>query len=544
MSRQMLIKPYKSIESAATASAGWSRRQMLRAGASTMLLGLLGPLDPLLAPRSQAAVPPSQSVLAVRVWPARDYTRVTIESDQPLNYDQKLLQSPDRLVVDFNGLDLDQALKDLVAKITPNDPQIAQVRVGQFQPHVVRLVIDLKDTVKPQSFTLTPVGTYKYRLVFDLYPAVPPDPLLELLAQTEQKQAAFAQQAAAQKSDSQSGNPASNPAGASGAGTAAAASDAAQGSQQAQATAPATTPALRDNTDAFFAQYANETSAAPPAPAHSAAKYNPPVLAQANAAAAASSDDSASDAMGFARSGRKAGSARLLTIAIDPGHGGEDPGAIGSAGSYEKTVVLDIAQKLRAKIDGQPNMRSMMTRDHDYFVPLNVRVLKARRVDADLFVSIHADAFITPTARGSSVFALSEHGATSTAARWMANRENSSDQIGGINIKSVDETVSRALLDMSTTAQIHDSLRYGTYVLDEIGTINKLHSGSVEQAGFAVLKAPDIPSVLVETAFISNPEEEQKLLNEAYRDEMADAILRGIKRYFAANPPLARGRTV
>jgi len=487
---------------------------MLRASASGVLLGLLGPLNPLLANRAQA-----QSVLAVRVWPARDYTRVTIESDQPLNYDEKLLQGPDRVVVDFNGLDLDQALKELVAKITPNDPQIAQVRVGQFQPHVVRLVIDLKGAVKPQSFILAPVGNYKYRLVFDLYPEVAPDPLLDLLARTEQKQADYAQT-----------NPALPPSGSV--------------TPSHPVAAPATTlasadtqPSARDNTDAFFAQYAKDDSNPPvrnlaPGPK---SKAGTPAPALANADQA--------DGPGFALNGKKSGSARLLTIAIDPGHGGEDPGAIGSAGSYEKTVVLDIAHKLRAKIDAQPNMRSMMTRDDDFFVPLNVRVQKARRVEADLFVSIHADAFITPSARGSSVFALSDHGASSTAARWMADKENASDLIGGINIKSVDETVSRALLDMSTTAQIHDSLRYGSYVLDEIGTINKLHKGSVEQAGFAVLKAPDIPSVLVETAFISNPEEEEKLNNEAYRDQMADAILRGIKRYFAANPPLAKART-
>ena len=199
---------------------------------------------------------------------------------------------------------------------------------------------------------------------------------------------------------------------------------------------------------------------------------------------------------------------RLLTVAIDPGHGGEDPGAIGGAGTYEKHIALDIAKKLRAKIDAQPNMRAMMTRDADFFVPLNVRVQKARRVGADLFVSIHADAFTTPDARGSSVFALSDHGASSAAARWMANKENSSDQIGGINIKSGRCSVNRALFDMSTTAQIRDSMRYGNFVLNEIGGINKLHKGSVEQAGFAVLKAPDIPSILVETAFISNPDEE------------------------------------
>jgi N-acetylmuramoyl-L-alanine amidase len=530
MPRPMLIKRYKSIETAATASSSWSRRQILGSFASTLLVGLLGPLDPLLAAPARAN---ALSVLAVRVWPAQDYTRVTIESDQPLNYDEKLLEGPDRVVVDFNGLDLDQAMKDLVAKITPNDPHIAQVRVGQFQPHVVRLVIDLKDKVKPQSFTLAPVGSYQYRLVFDLYPTVAADPLMALIAQTEQKQARLDQQAVAGSAAPNTGAP--------GADTAVA--TVATASTGANTAPHATQAPAHDSTDAFFAQYANDAPPPPaPAPAHSAARYTPPPLAQQAATPSAPAADS-DDTLDFARSGRKAGSARLLTIAIDPGHGGEDPGAIGSAGSYEKNVVLDIAHKLRAKIDAQPNMRSFMTRDDDFFVPLNVRVQKARRVEADLFVSIHADAFITPSARGSSVFALSDHGASSAAARWMANRENSSDQIGGINIKNVDETVSRALLDMSTTAQIHDSLRYGTYVLDEIGQINKLHKGSVEQAGFAVLKAPDIPSVLVETAFISNPEEEEKLGSEAYRDQMADAILRGIKRYFAANPPLAHART-
>ena len=557
----MLIKPFKSIESAAIAPSGWSRRQMLRAGASSVLLGLLGPLDPLLTSRAYA-----QSVLAVRVWPARDYTRVTIESDQPLNYDEKLLQGPDRVVVDFNGIDLDQALKELVAKITPNDPQIAQVRVGQFQPHVVRLVIDLKGAVKPQSFTLAPVGDYKYRLVFDLYPEVAPDPLLDLLARTEQKQEAYTQKNAQNNAPSPPNGGSRNLANSS-----------APANGNTGAATPSNTlppPPVHDSTDAFFEQYANDNSSPSPSPgsvpsAHlgnpaanaavraMGATTNPTLTAQApsltmpaeNAKTDAPPSDKLaanhrSDDLGFARGNNKPVTTRLLTVAIDPGHGGEDPGAIGSAGSYEKTVVLDIAHKLRAKIDAQPNMRSMMTRDDDYFVPLNVRVQKARRVEADLFVSIHADAFITPEARGSSVFALSDHGASSTAARWMANKENASDLIGGINIKSVDETVSRALLDMSTTAQIHDSLRYGNFVLDEIGTINKLHKGSVEQASFAVLTAPDIPSVLVETAFISNPQEEEKLNNEAYRDQMADAILRGIKRYFAANPPLAKSRTV
>jgi N-acetylmuramoyl-L-alanine amidase len=514
----MLIKPFRSIESAATATHNWRRRQILKAGASTLVLGLS-----VTAPRLAWAT----SVIGVRVWPARDYTRVTIESDQPLQNSQQLLQGPDRLVVDLDGLDLDDALKNLVSKITPNDPQIQAVRVGQYQPHVVRMVFDLKGSVKPQVFTLQPVGSYKYRLVFDLYPAVAPDPLMDLLAQTERKQ----QQLDAREAMNENAPPPAPP---------------------STLTGPNNPPA-HDNSDAFFERYAqNDTGAptsgtptaprpTPPAPPATVLPRpkpapKPPVIAQDNGS-------QADDNYGFTTpKSSKGGTTRLLTVAIDPGHGGEDPGAIGSAGTYEKHIALDIAKKLRVKIDAQPNMRAMMTRDADFFVPLNVRVQKARRVGADLFVSIHADAFTTPAARGSSVFALSEHGASSAAARWMATKENASDQIGGINVKTADASVNRALFDMSTTAQIRDSLRYGGFVLNEVGEINKLHKGSVEQAGFAVLKAPDIPSILVETAFISNPEEEQKLNDNAYRDKMANAILKGITRYFAANPPLAKNR--
>ncbi|WP_322015151.1 N-acetylmuramoyl-L-alanine amidase [Paraburkholderia sp. J12] len=518
MSRKMLIKPFRSIESAATATHNWRRRQILKAGASTLVLGLAGP-----------RLAWATSVLGVRVWPARDYTRVTIESDQPLATTQQMLQGPDRLVVDINGLDLDDALKNLVSKITPNDPQIQAVRVGQYQTHVVRMVFDLKGSVKPQVFTLQPVGSYRYRLVFDLYPAVAPDPMMDLLAQTDKKQQQF-DATQHEVPPSTLAGPAAPPAPPPG----------------AQA------PQGADGSDAFFQRYAQNDAAparpaaprplppmppVPPVAAPRPPQQSAPALAQNN------DDSSSSDDYGFVTpKSTRGGTVRLLTVAIDPGHGGEDPGAIGSAGTYEKHIALDIAKKLRAKIDAQPNMRSMMTRDADFFVPLNVRVQKARRVSADLFVSIHADAFTTPLARGSSVFALSEHGASSAAARWMANKENSSDQIGGISVQTADAAVNRALFDMSTTAQIRDSMRYGGFVLDEIGDINKLHKGSVEQAGFAVLKAPDIPSILVETAFISNPEEETRLNDDAYRDQMANAILKGIKRYFAANPPLAKSR--
>jgi N-acetylmuramoyl-L-alanine amidase len=533
----MLIKPFRSIEAAAGATHNWRRRQILRAGASTLVLGLV-------APRLAWA----SSVLGVRVWPARDYTRVTIESDQPLQNTQQLLQGPDRLVVDLSGLDLDQALKDLVSKIAPNDPQIESVRIGQYQPHVVRMVFDLKGSVKPQVFTLPPVGSYKYRLVFDLYPAVAPDPLMDLLAQSERKEQRL--------------NEANTP-------------------PNATLNGPSAPPG--DSSDAFFERYAqndaqaaansgnsagsnagvnaaNNTGVTPGAPVarpplHAGATPTTPTTPatprtspgkpQPTAPALARNDDNDDDNDSYAFTtpkGGKSKTVRLLTVAIDPGHGGEDPGAIGGSGTYEKHVALDIAKKLRAKIDGQPNMRAMMTRDADFFVPLNVRVQKARRVNADLFVSIHADAFTTPQASGSSVFALSEHGASSAAAQWMANKENSSDSVGGINVKTADAAVNRALFDMSTTAQIRDSMRYGNFVLKEVGGVNKLHKGSVEQAGFAVLKAPDIPSILVETAFISNPDEERRLNDDAYRERMADAIMTGIKRYFAANPPLAKSR--
>ncbi|MCX8566246.1 MAG: N-acetylmuramoyl-L-alanine amidase [Glomeribacter sp. 1016415] len=484
----MLIKPFRSFESNTTTPPIWRRRQLLCAGASVLLLGLL--------PKSAYAA----SILGVRVWPARDYTRLTIESDQPLTYTSRLLQEPERIVVDFKGLTLDTTLKALVAKITPNDPQIRQVRVGQFTPDTVRLVLDLKDAVKPQVFTLPPISNYRHRLVFDLYPAIPPDPLLDLIAKTEAKAMVNAPHA---------------PPGLTG---------------------PKTSAPL-DPSDAFFERFAKGEAPSSGTSDLLAQQKSPQDTARAPSTRAGDDKYSLSQ-----QTPAKAHTVRLLTIAIDPGHGGEDPGAIGKKGTYEKNVVLDIARRLRTKIDALPNMRAMMTRDDDYFVPLHVRVQKARRVEADLFVSIHADAFITPKAHGSSVFALSNHGASSTTAKWIANKENTSDLIGGVNIKTQDKAVSHALLDMSTTAQINDSMRYGNYVLNEIGRINKLHKNAVEQASFAVLKAPDIPSVLVETAFISNPEEEVKLNTPAYREQMANAILRGIKRYFSANPPLAKNK--
>jgi N-acetylmuramoyl-L-alanine amidase len=229
--------------------------------------------------------------------------------------------------------------------------------------------------------------------------------------------------------------------------------------------------------------------------------------------------------------------ARLATIVIDAGHGGEDPGARGRLGSREKDITLTIARRLKALVDAELEMRAVLTRDADYYLPLQARVDKARRVKADLFVSVHADAFIRPHARGSSVFALSERRATSEAARWLAKKENEADLVGGVNLDVKDRYLAQTLLDLSQTATIDYSLRLGNAVLGELGQVNTLHKARVEQASFAVLKSPDVPSILVETAFISNPEEEKRLNDETYQDSLARAILAGIKRYLAKHPP-------
>jgi len=233
---------------------------------------------------------------------------------------------------------------------------------------------------------------------------------------------------------------------------------------------------------------------------------------------------------------------RMLTIAIDAGHGGEDPGAIGRRGTQEKDVVLRIAQMLRERVNAEPDMRAYMIRDGDYFVPLAMRVAKARRVQADLFVSIHADAVVRPQARGASVYVLSERGASSSTARFLARRENASDRIGGVNLSSRNREVRQLLLDLTTTAQIQDSSRLGHFVLSELGGVGQLHKPRIEQAGFAVLKAPDIPSILVETAFISNPHEERRLADSRYQARVADAIFRGLRNYLQRHPPAPRAR--
>ena len=448
-----------------------TRRQLLQSGSLVLLLGV-------------RQIARGAEILAVRVWPAKDYTRLTIESDSEIKARQFLIADPPRVAIDIEGIDLLPALRELVAKVKPDDPNIAGIRVGQNAPGVLRLVIDLKQAVLPQVFTLKPVAPYQHRLVFDLYPQKPLDPLEALIAERLKDQ---------------------------------------------EAKTPSPAP--------------NAQAASPPATANAAADPLGELIA--GAARRTEKDPLSAAQTGSVRPPAKALTTdRLVIVALDPGHGGEDPGAIGPGGTREKDVVLQIAMQLRERINQQPNMRAYLTREADFFVPLHVRVQKARRVQADLFISIHADAFFSDRPQGASVFALSDRGASSSSARWLANKENAADQVGGINVKAKDAQVLKAMLDMSTTAQINDSLKLGGAMLGEIGSIGKLHKPRVEQAGFAVLRAPDIPSVLVETAFISNPDEEVRLRNPVYQAQLSDALMRGILRYFAKNPPLARNRAI
>jgi N-acetylmuramoyl-L-alanine amidase len=447
------------------------------------------------------------AIVAVRVWPAADYTRVTIESDTPLEATHLLVtEGAPRLVVDIDGLQLNPALRELLGKVRPDDPFISGVRVGQFQPRVVRIVFDLKQQVLPQRFGLKPVPPYQHRLVLDLYPVQSRDPLQQLLAEKEaaERQAAGAMRDALGDLIARVENPPPLPLPAPDSATAASAPPAAAAAPALAASA--STTMLRRPAPPLAAQI----PAAPPG-----ARPTPPAAVD-----------------------------RLVIVALDPGHGGEDPGAIGPTGLREKDVVLQIALKLRDELNAVRGMRVMMTRDGDYFVPLRERVRKARAVQADLLVSIHADAFMRREAAGASVFALSTQGATSTAARWLADKENAADVVGGINVANGDAQVLRALLDMSTAAQVRDSLKLGDEVLSRLGRVGRLHKPRVEQAGFAVLKAPDIPSILVETAFISNPREEARLRDPDYQDRIVAALASGIRRYFVKRPPMPRHRAV
>ena len=440
---------------------------------------------------ANASICNANTITAARVWPAQDYTRIAFEANQPIKYQLLILQNPDRLVIDMEDVQLTEVLKSLSTKVLSSDPYVKQVRVGLFRPNVVRLVIDLKGEVKSNLFALPPAGDYKHRLVLDIYPLQ--DDLMAMLGKRsdELKKSSETEAVNKQKPVVEPLPP-----------TAGEPEDKMPEPVVEAPNTPAVTPNLKKDEPPLVNKDA-------PAPNKDAPLVN--------------KEDE-----------------RLITIAIDAGHGGEDPGARGASGSREKDITLKIAKKLKEKIDAEPNMRGLLTRDGDYFVPLGTRVVKARKFKADLFISIHADAFTNQAARGSSVFALSEKGATSASARYLAKKENESDLIGGVSLGGRDPVLARTLLDLSQTATINDSLKLGKAVLGHIGEINNLHTRRVEQAAFAVLKSPDTPSILVETAFISNPEEERNLNDDAYQDKLVGSILSGVKKYFASNPALAK----
>lgn len=448
-----------------------SRRTLISTTSGTLALSLL-PMK--LAYAAQ--------MVDVRMWPAEEYTRVTLEHDQPIKFKYFLVRSPMpyRLVVDIEGLTLTAKLQKMISDVSPNDPYIKSVRIGQYTPTIVRLVMDLKSEVRPEVFSLKPVANYKYRLIFDIYPVesedpiagviaglngqkTPSDPLGELLAQNKTK------------SNAQS-------------------------------------PAISQNQSKDSAT--NKKNNTPPAPAQSKATPQATKTPSAKPAAKVKRD---------------------IVIVVDAGHGGEDPGAVGKRKTYEKHITLSIAKRLERLIKREKGMKVVMTRSSDHFVSLSQRVMIAQKAKAHLFVSIHADAWTKPSAKGVSVYALSERGATSSAAMWLAKNQNEADLIGGANFKEVDKRLQSVLVDMTTSWKINYSLELGHSVLQYLGKINTLHRKQVEQAGFLVLKAPGIPSILVETAFISNPQEERKLKTAAYQQNVADAILKGIKAQVKKN---------
>ena len=434
----------------------------------------------------------------VRYWPSLDYSRITFESADTMHYHLFALDHPKRLVLDLDNVNATPALQKLCDKVNANsDPWIARLRYAPNRPGVLRLVMELRDDATPTAFNLAPVGNYAHRLVIDIYPG---------------KAAANAN--AAQPNAAQ---PATQPAATNNL-SAAAAADKPQIQQSPDTADVMPSPKTTDN--------ANDASA-------NDASIDTHINAPDSATGSAPADDTPLGNFTITRP---------VIIAIDPGHGGEDPGAHGEGGTLEKNVTLAIARRVVAKLNRIHNVQAKLTRDGDYFIPLAERVNKARRMNADLFVSIHADAYVTPDARGSSVFTLSEHGASSAAARWLAKSENEADLVGGINVHTNDRDLAKTLIDLSQTATNNDSHRIAHDVLSQLSKVNHLHRGFVEQAGFAVLKAPDIPSILVETAFISNPQEERHLNDPDYQDKTASAIAHGIEQYFSSNPATLRGK--
>lgn len=455
-----------------------SRRTLISTTTGTLALTLL-PVRP-----AHAA-----QMVDVRMWPAEEYTRVTLEHDQPIKFKYFLVRSPMpyRLVVDIEGLTLTAKLQKMISDVSPNDPYIKAVRIGQFSPTVVRLVMDLKSEVRPEVFSLKPVANYKYRLIFDIYPVADEDPIAGVIAGLNNK--------------TQEGDP--------------------LGDLLAKNRQAPTDASKKSATSAVTSQKPQQAAKADSSKAQSQTQTTKSKTAQ---------EEKKKQTKPVA-----APKKRDIVIVVDAGHGGEDPGAVGKRKTYEKHITLSIAKRLERLIKREKGMKVVMTRSSDHFVSLSQRVMIAQKAKAHLFVSIHADAWTKPSAKGASVYALAERGATSSAARWLAKNQNEADLIGGANFKEVDRRLQSVLVDMTTSWKINYSLELGHSVLQYLSKVNTLHRRQVEQAGFLVLKAPGIPSILVETAFISNPQEERKLKTAAYQQKVADAILKGIKAQVKKN---------
>lgn len=428
-----------------------TRRYFLAATGSTLLLSI--------SPIGRAAQKQAEFV-AVRVWPAQAYTRITLESSLPLQYHQFTLQNPDRVVLDISGAHLNQILKGLPEKVLQRDPYLKNIRVAQYQTDIIRIVLDLKALVDPQVFALSPIANFQNRLVIDLYPAevgADDDPLLLLLQ--DYRRGKLGQ------------------------------------SQKISSTVVSDDDVLGSKIEDILSQ---KTAGKPP-------KESKPVTTTNK---------------------RKR---RRQIVVLDPGHGGEDPGAVSKSGLYEKNIVLQVARLTKKKLESM-GYRVHMTRNEDVLIPHSVRRAKARKLKADVFLSIHADSFTNPKARGTGVYTRRHSGQGSKTAQYLAKTQNMSDMIGGVQMVG-DPLVDKTLLDLTQTATNKDSLKLGKFVLKELGKINKLHKGYVDQANFLVLLAPDVPSILVETAFLSNPTEEKLLRSQTFRNKLATAISEGVNSY-------------
>jgi len=409
----------------------------------------------------------------LRLWDSPDSTRLVFDLNGEVQHKVFTLDHPDRVVIDISSLDLKSAA-DFINKAALKGV-VTKMRYGARDDGVTRVVLEGSQPVDPKSFSIQPNGGYGYRLVVDLFDTAP---------------------------------------------AAASASVSASTPVAAPAPQPAAPPPAVAQTK-------------PAAPVVTAPPVAPPVTVSTKPVTATVA---ASQVASISKPAVRL-TDKPIVIAVDAGHGGEDPGAHGPTGVLEKDVSLAIARRLARLINDQPGMKAVLTRDGDYYVGLRERVQKARQVQADLFVSIHCNALTRPDMHGTAVYVLSPRGATNEHARWLANQENSADMVGGIDIQDKDHDLAAVLIDLSQSATMEASFDLGNRMLDSLGQINDLQKDKVQQAGFVVLKAPDIPSVLVETAFITNPDEEKQLASADYQQQMADSMLNGIKGYFQSYRP-------